>query len=163
MKYSGATSLESVHARERAFHDAIAEGIDPASMPPRDDGGFGESLLSSLGRLEGARVLELGCGAGDLTAQLVDRGAEVTAVDLSERMIELGAARIRAFRPAATVRWLAATIEATGLDESAFDVVVGRWILHHADVRRAGDEIHRVLRPGGSRVLRESGHGPAGI
>jgi SAM-dependent methyltransferase len=149
-------SLDSIHARERAFHDALAKELDPESLYLRDPDGFGEALLATLGPLDGVQVLELGCGAGDLTAQLVDRGANVTALDLSEGLIDLASARIQAFRPEARVRWVVAAVEATGLEDESVDVVVGKWILHHVDVRRAVAEIRRVLRRGGRAAFFEN-------
>ena len=49
---------------------------------------FGLAVLDALGDLEGARVLDVGCGTGATTTQLIERGAaEVVGVDLSEPMI----------------------------------------------------------------------------
>lgn len=51
-----------------------------------------------LGRLPadlaGVRVLDAGCGAGQMTAELAARGADVTAIDISPRLIEIAAARL---------------------------------------------------------------------
>ncbi len=51
-----------------------------------------------LGRLPadltGARVLDAGCGAGQMTAALAARGAEVTAVDISPALIDIAARRL---------------------------------------------------------------------
>lgn len=52
-------------------------------------------MLSRLPHdLRGARVLDAGCGAGQLTAELAMRGADVLAVDLSPKMIEIARARL---------------------------------------------------------------------
>ncbi|MEO1790587.1 MAG: magnesium protoporphyrin IX methyltransferase, partial [Pseudomonadota bacterium] len=52
-------------------------------------------MLSRLPQdLRGARVLDAGCGAGQLTAELATRGADVLAVDLSPKMIEIARARL---------------------------------------------------------------------
>jgi magnesium-protoporphyrin O-methyltransferase len=51
-----------------------------------------------LGRLpsdlRGARVLDAGCGAGQMTAELAARGADVTAVDISPALVEIARARL---------------------------------------------------------------------
>ena len=44
--------------------------------------------------LTGARVLDAGCGAGQMTAELAARGAEVLAVDLSPKLIEIAQSRL---------------------------------------------------------------------
>jgi SAM-dependent methyltransferase len=100
--------------------------------------------------VQGASVLELGCGAGELSAELLRRGATLTAVDLSPGMVEL--ARSRA--PEGT--FLVAPAEETGLPDGSFDLVVGKAVLHHVDVAVAAREVHRVLRPGGRAVFFEN-------
>jgi SAM-dependent methyltransferase len=95
-------------------------------------------------------VLELGCGAGDLSLELLRRGARLTAVDVSPRMIEL--ARSRA--PAG--EFVVAPAERTGLPGEAFDLVVGKWVLHHVDVVAATTEVRRLLAPGGRGAFFEN-------
>src|SRR5690349_17535972 len=48
---------------------------------------LGADLLELLGPRPGERVLDLGCGTGDLTAQLAARGATVLGVDASPEMV----------------------------------------------------------------------------
>jgi SAM-dependent methyltransferase len=142
------SSGEQIRGRERAFYDrqAAVSAAEPA-RPPDD---YDRALLTALGPLQGRSVLELGCGRGDLTLQLLRAGAEVVAVDVSPGMVEVARAR------AGGARFVVAPIERTGLDSDAFDRVVGKWILHHADVPRAAREAVRVLRPGGQAVFFEN-------
>jgi 2-polyprenyl-3-methyl-5-hydroxy-6-metoxy-1,4-benzoquinol methylase len=48
---------------------------------------LGESLLDLLGPRPGMRVLDLGCGMGQLTAQIAEAGADVLGVDADAAMI----------------------------------------------------------------------------
>lgn len=75
--------------------------------------------LDQLPPLEGRTVLDLGCGAGDLSAELAARGAWVTGVDLQEEL--LAEARSRGL---AGARFLAADLRALPALESAAD---GIW------------------------------------
>jgi SAM-dependent methyltransferase len=100
--------------------------------------------------VRGLRVLELGCGRGDLSLELVRAGAELVALDVSPAMVELARERV------GEARFLVAPVEATGLDSGSFDRVVGKWILHHADVRGAAWEIARLLRPGARAAFFEN-------
>ena len=92
------------------------------------------------------RVLEVGCGWGELAEWIArETGAEVVAVDLSPRMVELASER----GIAATV----ADVQALPFADASFDVVVAAWMLYHVpDLDRALSEIARVLRPGGTFV-----------
>lgn len=131
--------------RERAFYDAEA-AASGLGAPDRYDA----ALLDALGPLEGAAVLELGCGAGDLSLQLLSRGARLTALDISPRMVQL--ARSRA--PGAS--FVVSPAEETGLPDASFDVIVGKWVLHHVDVAAAAAETHRLLAPGGRALFFEN-------
>jgi magnesium-protoporphyrin O-methyltransferase len=46
--------------------------------------------------LRGARVLDAGCGAGQMTAELAARGADVVAVDISPALVDIARARLPA-------------------------------------------------------------------
>jgi SAM-dependent methyltransferase len=107
-------------------------------------------LLDAAGPLEGAAVLELGCGAGDLSVELLRRGARLTAIDISPGMVDLARSR------AGGASFVVAPAEETGLPAASFDLVVGKWVLHHVDVAAAAREVHRLLRPGARAVFFEN-------
>jgi len=71
----------------------------------------------------GVRVLEIGCGTGAVTARLVERAAEVTALDQNPEMMDR--ARERLERAQGSVTWLESTAsEIDALAAGAFDAVV---------------------------------------
>jgi ubiquinone/menaquinone biosynthesis C-methylase UbiE len=150
--------LDAIRAREQAFHDAVAEQRDDGSLAPRRSPDVWERALGSAAMpIEGATVLELGCGDGEITMQLVNAGAaHVTAIDLSPGMVDLARKRMEAFRPDAPVRFAAAPAEETGLPSAAFDLIVGKFVLHHLDWPQAVEEIARLLKPGGRAVFIET-------
>lgn len=104
-----------------------------------------QRFVSALDVSPSDRVLELGCGTGQVTALLVAAGAEVVAIDALPAMLE--GARRRA--PGATF------IEADLLDleiTGHFDRVVLSFVLHNFDSDRRRDALRlsrRVLAPGG--------------
>src|SRR3954449_7445227 len=85
------------HERERAFHDALAADLDPDAMPPEPLEPLDLAAVRRAGDLAGKRVLDLGCGSGDLTLPLVQAGARVTAVDLSAGMLAVARRRCERF------------------------------------------------------------------
>ena len=52
---------------------------------------MGQGVATLLHPASGERILDLGCGTGDLTAEIAQAGASVTGMDLSEDMIARGA------------------------------------------------------------------------
>ena len=145
-----------MRARESAFYDAEASSRRPDEQPPRAPDRYEAALLDALGSVDGLRVLELGCGAGDLSLELLRRGAELTALDLSRGMVELASARAQRFRRGLPARFVVAAAEQTGLPDASFDRVVGKWVLHHVEVPPAARETRRLLRPGGRAVFFEN-------
>jgi SAM-dependent methyltransferase len=82
----------------------------------------------------GARVLEIGCGTGQATRVLAERGYTVTALDLSPAMIDVARARLAAF---GNVDLQVSAFEAWPLPPEPFDLVCAAQALHwvRADVR----------------------------
>ena len=114
------------------------------------------AIRALLGSIAGARVLDAGCAAGEHALWLVDRGATVTAIDISEAMLHLARARLddRATVQAADIGIPLPFADAT------FDIVFSSLTLHYvADWTRTLAEFARVLVPGGTLVF--STHHPA--
>jgi SAM-dependent methyltransferase len=96
------------------------------------------------------RVLEVGCGEGELAEHLSRVVAEFVAVDQSPRMVDLTRAR--------GVDALVADVQDLPFDDDSFDAVLAAWMLYHVpDVDRALSEIARVLRQGGRLVATTNG------
>lgn len=92
------------------------------------------------------RVLEVGPGPGELSERMAtELGAEVVAIDVSERMVELCRAR--------GVDARLGDVQALAFEDASFDLVVAAWVLFHPeDLDRALSEIARVLRPSGRLI-----------
>lgn len=78
---------------ERLTSDAPVSRIRQTVREGRDQ--MRALMLSRLpADLRGARVLDAGCGAGQMTAELAARGADVHAVDISPALVEIASARL---------------------------------------------------------------------
>jgi len=111
-------------------------------------------VLGLIGDVAGRRVLDVGCGDGVLALELRRRGAEVTAIDLSQAMI--AAARQRALKQRADVGLAVAEVARLPFAPQSFDLVTAITILCFvADAAPVFDELARVLRPGGRLVIGE--------
>jgi SAM-dependent methyltransferase len=111
---------------------------------PRYPAGTAE-ILESLLAPGPARVLELGCGTGDLTLELAPRVAALDALDVSEPM--LAAARERAGAAHPNVRWHAVSAERFEPRES-YALAVAAESLHWMEWSIVLPRIARWLRPG---------------
>ena len=102
-------------------------------------------LLEELGRIEERSViLELGCGPGDVAAQLAKLGARMVGIDFSEKMVEIAATRFP------ELEFEVADAEELPFGDGEFDVVASCYTAHHfARPGRVFGEAKRVLRPGG--------------
>ncbi len=107
-------------------------------------------LLALLPDVAERRVLDLGCGAGQLAHYLATRGAaEVVAIDLSERMLAL--ARAQWSHP--RVRYQREALEQVAFPAARFDLVVSSLALHYVeDYRGLVKRIAAWLAPGGRLV-----------
>ena len=110
-------------------------------------------MLAMLGDVAGRVILDLGCGDGGYARALAARGARVTAVDGSARMIDV--ARERTGNANADVRFLCANANALdGIASGSVDTVMASMSLMDVeDYDGAIAEAHRVLRAGGDLVM----------
>lgn len=108
------------------------------------------SFLQLLGEAGGRRILDLGCGAGQLAFHLAQAGAEeVIAIDASERMLQV-AREQWAHR---SISYRRVTMEDAEFGPAAFDLVVSSLALHYvADYGRLVRRIAHWLRPSGLLV-----------
>lgn len=105
----------------------------------------------------GDRVLDVGCGTGNLTLaaqKCTGASGEVYGIDASPEMIDV--ARKKAKRLGSAATFDVGLIEKVPHPDSTFDVVISRLVIHHLpdDLKRQGfKEIFRVLKPGGRLFL----------
>jgi len=149
-------SADEIRDVNTRYHDAAAPSYD--SKWGIDFGPVGQAqVLGKLRKLLGTeldrgygRSLEIGAGTGYFSLNLLQAGAvrQVTCTDISPGM--LGTLSANAQRLGLTVGTARADAESLPFAEESFDLVVGHAVLHHLpNLRRAFDEFHRVLRPGG--------------
>ena len=111
------------------------------------DGPNAEDMaLAALAEAGPRRVLEVGSGTGAFADRVArELAAEVSAVDVSPRMVEVA----RELGVSARV----GDVQSLPFDDGDFDCVAALWVLHHVtDLDRGLAEIARCLRPGGRLV-----------
>ena len=122
-----------------------------------------ESLLERSGyskwrrllwrRVEGTRILEVGAGTGK-NFPYYPADAEITAIDLSERMLER--AKDKVSKQKVKVRLQQMDVQHLQFEDSTFDTVVAAFVFCSVpDPARGLVEVERVCKPGGKVVLLE--------
>jgi SAM-dependent methyltransferase len=139
---------EAKRYRLRAGFGADAEAYQRTRpvCPPRafDD------LAALAGLAPGDRVAEIGCGTGQATVPLAERGLAVTAVELDAGLAALARRRLGGF-PAARV--LTASFEDWAPPGTPFDAVVAFNSLHWVDPEIRYAKPFGLLKPGGAMVV----------
>ncbi|MEU8664913.1 class I SAM-dependent methyltransferase [Actinoplanes philippinensis] len=110
------------------------------------------ALLDAAGIRAGQRVLEIGCGTGNLLTALARRTSGVDAGGIDPDRSALRRARRKAQRGGLPVRYEYAFAAALPLPDAHIDVALSSLMLHHLDGPgrdRALREVRRVLAPGG--------------
>ena len=114
---------------------------------------YGEDLIGLLDPRPGERILDLGCGSGQLTAKIAESGADVTGLDRSMEMIA------EARRNFPTLKFELGDAASFTVD-APFDAIFSNAALHWVkDADGAAASVARALRRGGRFVLEMGGKG----
>lgn len=107
---------------------------------------YGEGLVEILKPKVGEHILDLGCGTGDLTHQLLLMGCEITGIDSSEQMIE------EAKKKHTGIKFVCADACHFKMDET-YDAVFSNAVLHWIkDQDAVLENVFSHLKPGGRFV-----------
>jgi SAM-dependent methyltransferase len=100
-----------------------------------------------------ARILEIGCGTGQMSLYLARADRLVIGADLTRASLELAVAAARRFR-LDRVQFVETDLHRPGVRKGSFDVVYSSGVLHHTpNPRAAFAHIVQLARPGGMIVL----------
>ncbi len=127
---------------------SLPEDLEPPDLELRE--AFARSALTASDR-----VLDLGFGTGDVTAELATVAPQITGAEVAEAAL----ARARRRHPRLDLR-LVPIDGPLPFDDGAFDVVWSSEVIEHvADTARWLSEVRRVLAPRGRLLLTTPSHG----
>lgn len=149
-------SSENVHPAEVAKFERLASrwwDTEGESRPLHDLNPVRLAYIAERTRLQGARVLDVGCGGGILSESLARAGAAVTAIDLAPAVLEV--ARLHLLESGLQVDYRETSVEAlAAAGGDPFDAVTCLEMLEHVpDPASTISACADLLRPGGRLFL----------
>jgi 2-polyprenyl-3-methyl-5-hydroxy-6-metoxy-1,4-benzoquinol methylase len=106
-------------------------------------------VFASLSR-DISRVLDVGCGDGILSANLVDAGVpHVVGLDVDQPVLD----RARARHEGKGIEWVQGDVLGVALEPESFDAVVSVAALHHMDAARSLERFAQLVRRNGKVVV----------
>lgn len=147
--------MADIFEREESFHDSWASSVRLDEIPV--DASFecctapeARQICNWLGNVEGKKLLDLGCGLGEASVYFAKQGANVTASDISGKMLEV--VQRLAKNHCVELDCIKCPSNQIDAPNETFDVVYCGNLLHHVDIEETLIEIKRVLKTGGAIV-----------
>jgi ubiquinone/menaquinone biosynthesis C-methylase UbiE len=148
------SDLEKQIQRNINAHDRIAKRYERRHgeiYNPREQDRLRRTLIDAVASIETGTsrplVLDFGCGAGNLTAHMINLGCDVIAADVSEACLQLVSKRHGAQDVSPL---LLNGRDLRGVSDESLDMVATYSVLHHVpDYLSLMREFVRVLKPGG--------------
>ena len=152
------STLQEKNKREQDFHDGMAESINLDTLLVRESFESPTAIenryaFSVMHPIQGKKILDLGCGAGETSVYFAIKGADVSACDISAGF--LGLAENLSKKHGVSLKLAQCAAEFLPWPDNQFDFVFGNGVLHHVDLEASCKEIYRVLRPRGKAVFIE--------
>jgi trans-aconitate methyltransferase len=109
-----------------------------------------EEVLSFASMTSDSRILEIGCGTGQLTAPLAKRGFSITALDRGSALVEIARKNCRQFPNAKIIN---SAFEDWNNDDSEFDLFVSAQAFHWIDPKYGIKRAAELLNNNGAIAL----------
>ena len=142
------TSTTALTPAQRTAQEIWSSGDYP-EVARRLITGFGPVLVEAAGITAGTRVLDVACGAGNVTIPAAMTGADVTGLDITAELLEQAATEAAAAD--VDLALVQGDAQALPFADASFDVVVSAvGVMFCPDHDAAASELLRVTRPGGT-------------
>ncbi|MET0047674.1 MAG: bifunctional 2-polyprenyl-6-hydroxyphenol methylase/3-demethylubiquinol 3-O-methyltransferase UbiG [Sedimenticola sp.] len=144
-------SINVDHAEISKFEELAARWWDPHSefKPLHDINPLRLGYIDDIARLDGKKVLDVGCGGGILAESMAARGAHVTGIDMGEAPLEV--ARLHLLESQLDVHYERIPVERLAAEQpESFDVVTCMEMLEHVpDPGSVVRACAQLCKPGG--------------
>ena len=131
-------------------HDSLDIRVELHKKYSKNKLGFNNWIFSNYQITDEVKVLELGCGTGELwksNLDSIDKMKQLVLTDFSNDMVETTKSVIE---NRDNVNYEIMDIQNISFENETFDIVIANMLLHHVnDIPKALSEVNRVLKTGG--------------
>lgn len=158
MDYSAKSTVEEIRARFDSDVERFSnlESGQVAAMDSRLMLDMLADVCAAM-RPDAEALLDIGCGAGNYSLRLMEalpKVRRVTAMDLSEPMLDRTRQRLLGARPELQLETMQADVRESDLGRERFDFAVAAAVFHHlrgeGEWRMVFRKVHDALKPGGA-------------
>lgn len=144
--------------REESFHNDRFGGDDGLRKSAKKYYSVNKNMAIRFEEIisrycDGKELLEYGCGTGNSSIQWLERGANLTGIDISKEGIKKAKEKI--LQTSYNANYFVMDAEKTDFNDNSFDIVVGSGIIHHLDLLKCYTELSRILNKKGHAVFTE--------
>ena len=132
----------------RLAYDAIARQYDRAR--PRYPAALFDDIFAYADLKPGARILEIGCGAGQASLPLAQRGYALDCIELGAALAEFARENLAPFPNARVIQ---ADFDTVALTPAAYDLIVSATAFHWLDPATRFGKAQRLLKARGALAL----------
>ena len=104
---------------------------------------------------KGLDVLDVGCGFGERSVEIAKNGGKVIGIDISQKHIIKSKKIARENKLSKKCKFIEMDVHSMTFESGKFDLVIGRGIIHHLDLKVSLLEVKRVLKKGGAAIFVE--------
>ncbi len=115
---------------------------------------FVENIFNEIVNSKAKKVLDIGCGNGDLLIELRRKGfdKELTGVELSKGMLKNGIKTNN--NESLGINFVVGDAQKLPFDDNYFDIIIAKHMLYHLeDINKGVSEFYRCLKPGGELII----------
>ncbi|HMK33960.1 MAG TPA: bifunctional demethylmenaquinone methyltransferase/2-methoxy-6-polyprenyl-1,4-benzoquinol methylase UbiE [Desulfomonilaceae bacterium] len=147
-------------AENRAMFERIAGFYDGTNriLSLGFDGRWRRRAVQTLGPVPGGRYLDVGCGTGDMSLEIVRQapGSTVVGIDPVQNMLSIAREKIARAGADALISIEKGDVLNLDFEDDSFDAAITAFCIRNVTDRRRGlEEINRVIKPGGLLVILE--------
>lgn len=148
--------MNDIIDKEEQFHDewAYSEDLSKIDIKRNNEASTAPEMRfirKNIGDIKGKSILDVGCGLGEASIYFAIEGAKVTALDLSQGMLD--AVLYLAKNNHVEIKIHKSTAEGFNLNKNdIFDIIYVGNLLHHVDIEATLKQITNHLKPNGIMV-----------